>query len=266
MDISRAHPTVSSRPWMAFHAKAKAALDADAKAWSPKQVRDFHEKLESTPSNHRDLWYLAVDRLVDLKYDLEEGDASIASILQRTDKETEIRKYIGNWCREHSGSRYAIPQEEELADAKRPDLRFHGVGFDGPVPVELKLADKWTGPHLFERLESQLCGDYLRDHRSTRGIVGLVYHGTKKAWELPNGRRAENFATLVDALQDHWISLSSQFPGVEDIRVIGIDLTKRGVDAKTAVARRKTSARRSTKPPAKSKRTLKRRGTRATRG
>lgn len=234
IDISRAHPTETARPWMAFHAKEKAARDADSPAWSPRQVRDFHDRRERTPGNHRDLWYLAVDRLHDLKYDLEEGDASIASILRPIVQETEIRKFIGNWCRERSGGRYVIPQEEELADAKRPDLRFHGVGFDGPVPAELKLADKWTGPHLFERLEIQLCGDYLRDRRSSRGIFVLVYHGTKPSWDLPNGKRAENFGALIEALQDHWMVLMPQFPGIEDIKVIGIDLTKRSVDAKTA--------------------------------
>lgn len=241
-EMSRIHPAETDRPWLAFHAKEKAALDADPSAWSPRQVRDFHDRLERTPANHRDLWYLAVDRLVDLKHDLEEGDASIASILKPVNRETEIRKYIGNWCRERSGGRYVIPQEEELADAKRPDLRFHGVGFDGPVPAELKLADKWTGPHLFERLEIQLCGDYLRDMRSSRGIFGLVYHGTKPSWDLPNGKRAESFDALIEALQDHWTVLAPQFPTVEDVRVIGIDLTKRGEDAKTA-SRRKTAGK-----------------------
>jgi hypothetical protein len=234
MDISRAHPVQTSRSWMAFHAKGKAARDADLPAWSPRQVRDFNDWLERTPANHHDLWYLAVDRLLDLKHDLEEGDSSIASILQPVNQETQIRKYIGNWCRERSGNRYVIPQEEELADAKRPDLRFHGGGFDGPVPAELKLADKWTGPHLFERLEIQLCGDYLRDKRSSRGIFVLVYHGVKTRWDLPNGKCAESFDALIEALQNHWMTLAPQFPSVEDIRVIGIDLTKRSVDAKAA--------------------------------
>lgn len=239
-EISRAHPEEKTRPWMAFHAKEKAALDADAAPWTPSQVRGFNDDLERTPANHRDLWYLAVDRLADLKMDLEEGDSSIADILQPVDQETQIRKYIGNWCREHSGGHYSIPQEEELADAKRPDLRFHGFGFDSPVPAELKLADKWTGPHLFERLEVQLCGDYLRDRRSSRGIFTLVYHGTKSSWDLPNGGKAEGFMALVEALQNHWLALAPQFPGVEDIRVIGIDLTKRGLNAETAKAARKS--------------------------
>jgi hypothetical protein len=251
MDISRAHPTESSRPWMALHAKTKATQDAETPAWSPRQVRDFHDELERTPSNHRDLWYLAITRLLDLKHDLEEGDASIATILQRADQETEIRNYIGNWCRDRSRGRYVIPQEEELADAKRPDLRFHGAGFDGPVPAELKIADKWTGPHVFERLEIQLCGDYLRDNRSTRGVFVLIYRGTRTSWDLPNGKRAESFEALIEALQEQWTTLAPLFPGVEDIRVIGIDLTKRGVDAKAASATKTAQTEASLKPTGK---------------
>jgi hypothetical protein len=180
MEISLAHPAQGMRPWMAFHAKAKAAQDAEAEVWSLQQILDFSYQLERTPANHRDLWTLAVDRLNNLKADLEDGDSSIAGILKGVSAETDMRKYIGNWCRERAAGRYIIPQEEELADAKRPDLRFHGSGFDGPVPVELKLADKWTGPALFERFEVQLCGDYLRDRRSSRGVFVLVYRGERE--------------------------------------------------------------------------------------
>ena len=232
LDMARAHPEEDSRPWMSFHAKTKATIDADVAAWLPGEVREFNDTLTRTPRNHRELWYLAVDRLEALKHDLEDGDASVASILQAVDQETEFRKFIGGWCRDRAGGRYNIPQEEELADAKRPDLRFLGSGFDAPIPAELKVADKWTGPHLFERLEVQLCGDYLRDVRSSRGIFGLIYLGEKTYWELPNGGRAESFDALVEALRAHWAQISTQFPGVEDVAVIGIDLTRRGIDAK----------------------------------
>jgi hypothetical protein len=110
LDIAHAHTNESSRPWMSFHVKAKATADADISPWSPSQVRDFHDALERTPGNHRDLWYLAVSRLMDLRADLEEGDSSVASILQSVE-ETEIRKFTGNWCRDRSGTRYSIPQE-----------------------------------------------------------------------------------------------------------------------------------------------------------
>ncbi|MGO8529939.1 NACHT domain-containing NTPase [Rhizobium ruizarguesonis] len=235
-EISRSHPSEASRPWMAFHAKQKAASDAHMSPWSPDDVISFSLELERVPRNHRDLWRLAIDRFEDLKRDLEEGDTSIASILQPVDLETEIRKYIGNWCKERAKGRYIIPQEAELADKKRPDLSFQSIYFHGPVPAELKLADKWPGPRLFERLEIQLCGDYLRDEHSTRGIFVLVYHGRKSSWDLPNGTRAESFGALCDALQTHWLTLASDFAGVEDVRVIGIDLTKRGIDTKAARA------------------------------
>ncbi|MCL4849628.1 MAG: hypothetical protein KJ066_24010 [Acidobacteria bacterium] len=249
LEMARAHPDEESRPWMSFHAKSKAAADADVDAWTPSQVREFGKSLVRTPANHRELWYHAIDKLEALKHDLEDGDASISTILQAVDKETEFRKYVGGWCRDRSAGRYVIAQEEELADAKRPDLRFFGVGFDAPVPAELKLADKWTGPHLFERLEIQLCGDYLRDVRSSRGIFLLVYLGTKFYWDLPNGRRAETFEILVAEVQRHWTLISNDYAGVEDIRVIGIDLTKRGIDTKIAKAAK--GAKKATKMSAK---------------
>ena len=227
-EISRHHPDEHARPWFRLHARTKAETDANNLPWSAEQVRQFHEEQERTPSTHRDLFDLAVMRLLDLKDDLEGGDSGIASILRTVKVEIEIRKYIGNECRKSSRGRYSIPQEEELADAKRPDLRWHGVGFDAPVPVELKLADNWTGPKLFERLKVQLCGDYLRDVRSRRGIFLLVYRGEKKNWELTEGSGSGvNFEGLVQALQAYWSKISGGYAGIDEIRVIGIDLTKR---------------------------------------
>src|SRR3569623_1555874 len=110
-----------------------------------------------------------------------------------------------------------------------PDQRFNGVGFDAPVTVELKVADAgWSGAKLLERLENQLCGDNLRDNRSNRGLFVLVYQGKQQTWVLPDDSSVD-FEGLVDALQGHWSELSSQFPNVDEIVVIGIDLTKRGI-------------------------------------
>lgn len=240
MEMAHAHPAVKSRPWMSLHAKTKATLDADFAPWKPGQVKEFNDARVATPTNHRELWYFGVERLEALKHDIEHGDESIASTLQGTDQETDFRKFIGGWLRDHAGGRYSIPPEEELADAKRPaDLRFRGAGFDAPVSVELKVADKWTGPHLFERMEVQLGGDYLRDARSSRGIFLLVHvGGIKHGWDMPGGGRAESFEALLTALRQHWAVLASQYPNVEDLVVIGIDLTRRGLDTKTVKKKR----------------------------
>jgi hypothetical protein len=226
-EIGREHPAEHLRPWSAFYAQKKAEADAQTAPWDPAKVIEFHSALESTPSTHRELWYLAIDRLTDLKHDLEESDSSYAEILLLTNQETSIRKYIGSWCRDRAASRYVVPQEEQLADDKRPDYRFQNSNFYAPVPVELKLSQNWSGAEHFERLENQLCGDYLRDINSSCGIFLLVNHGGQATWETPNKGRVR-FDDLVVALQEHWLTIAPRFPDVEDIKVIGIDLTKRG--------------------------------------
>ena len=225
-DLAEVHPGEKIRERIKLQAKKRAEQDSDIESWSTKQVKDFSEKIERTPNTHTELAELAVLRLLDLKDDIEHGDESIAVTLLKITRETEMRNFIGRELREKAYGRYSVPQEEELADAKKPDLRFHGMGFDGPVPVELKLADNWSGPDLFERMENQLCGDYLRDNRSNRGIFLLVYRSKKASWDLPSGKRVD-FSGLIKALQEHWRNISPEFPKVEDIVVIGIDLTYR---------------------------------------
>ncbi|HEY3918548.1 MAG TPA: hypothetical protein VGL83_12185 [Stellaceae bacterium] len=225
-EIAKQHPKAQSRPWLASYAKTKAEQDSDGAAWSPAQVRDFHEHLDRTPTNHRELADLAIMRLLDLKDDLENGDESVAKVLLRVKEEPEMRNFLAHELREKALGRYTITQEEEFADDKRPDLRFHGGGFDAPVPAELKLADRWTGPKLLERLENQLSGDYLRDNRSGRGIFALVNLASAKQWQMPSVDLVD-FDGLVQAVQNHWKSIADKHPHVEDITIMGIDLTKR---------------------------------------
>jgi hypothetical protein len=226
-EIALAHPAERLRPWSAFYAQQKATADSQTPPWEPAKVVEFHEYLEHTPSTHRELWNLAADRLLDLKHDLEDGDSSCAEILLLANQETSIRKFIGGWLRDRAAGRYVVPQEEQLADDTRPDYRFQSSQVYAPVPVELKLSQKWSGPAHFERLENQLCGQYLRDMSSSCGIFLLVNHGGKTKWESPT-RGPLAFNELVDALQEHWLTIAPRFPRVEDIMVIGIDLTKRG--------------------------------------
>lgn len=98
----------------------------------------------------------------------------------------------------------------------------------------MKIADNWSGPHLFERPERQLAGAYLRDGTSSLGIYLLVWRGVKPKWELLDGKLVD-FPSLIAALQAPWKSVTDTHAGAEEIQVIGIDLTKPGVrPSKTA--------------------------------
>lgn len=225
-EIAQQHPAAEVKPWLFSHAKNRAEQDADLDSWSPEKVREFHVHLDRTPTNHRELADLVVLRFLDMKDDLENGDDSVARILQKVEEEADMRNYLSRELREKAHGRYTVTQEEEFADAKRPDLRFHGAGFDAPVPAELKLAERWTGPKLLERLENQLSGDYLRDNRSARGIFVLVNRDNSRHWQVPSGDKVD-FNGLVLALRAHWASIASKHIHVEELTVIGIDLLKR---------------------------------------
>jgi len=235
LDLSRNNSNLSSniQNWALNRAKAHAERDGDIEKWNINQVLDYQNFLESTPTTHKELFDLAVMRLDDLKAELEDGDYSIAKTLQKANEETEMRNFIAYILDSKSNWRYTISQEEEMADAKRPDIRFKSNNGNAVIPVELKLADKnWSGEKLYERLENQLCGDYLRDEHSERGIFLLVHIGIgkdnkSKKWVLPN-RESVNFCDLILRLQSHWEQqLSKKFTNINDIKVIGIDLTKR---------------------------------------
>lgn len=227
-EIAAKCPDAGSRAWMNKHAVDRAVLDSDLPEWSPEDIRDFARDAETKPNTHRQLFDLAVSRLMDQKDDLENGDTSVANLLKKAEGETELRNFIGGWLRDRSNGKYSVPQEDELADAKRPDLRFLGNGFDGPVPIEIKIADKWPGTVLFERLENQLCNDYLRDSRSNMGIYLLMHDGTKQHhWEHPNTGGRMTFSELCHALQERADDLISDRADIEAVTVIGADLTKR---------------------------------------
>jgi hypothetical protein len=55
----------------------------------------------------------------------------------------------------------------------------------------------------------------------------LVFRGVKTYWELPYGTRAESPLDIVEELQRRWTLIADRYPGIEDVKVIGIDLKER---------------------------------------
>jgi len=211
------------------YAKRRAEADTDVEPWNPEDIARFAEEGEKVPQNHRELNELAISRLLDLKADIEEGDTSLAEILIQVKDERIHRNYIGGWLRDRSSGKYSVSQEEELADRKEPDIRLHGLGYDGPVPIELKIADNWSGPKLFERLKNQLSGQYLRDVRSNNEIFLIVYRGKKKNWTHPESGKKVNFSTLVKFLKEEAEKIVAIDNKIEAIEIIDIDFTKRNI-------------------------------------
>jgi hypothetical protein len=226
MALSRELPHKTSRERMVILAQRRAAEDAEQPTWLASGVLSFAEQAERDPRSPRDLFDLVCSRLDDLKLDLEEGDASEASILRSVDQETAVRTWFASRLRLSARRRYSVPPEEELADATRPDLRIHAPAIDAPVPIELKIADKWSYSQLVERLHNQLVGQYLRDARSKFGVFLLVWRGEQRHWRDPEFGKL-SFSKLVEQLEAKTEDILTDREDLERIRVVGIDLTKR---------------------------------------
>ncbi len=135
---------------------------------------------------------------------------------------------ITGWLNQQCRDQYTTAQEPELANRQRMDIWLHNTNVHSPVPIELKLLDKgWFGPQLCERLRNQLVSDYLREESAGCGVMLLVWPGRKleKRWRI-NGRLV-GLGELASALKLYWQSIAGEFPGVEEIDVIVIDLAVR---------------------------------------
>lgn len=225
-DLAQHHPDETKREWCAIQAKRRAEADAEAEPWPPGDIAEFAKQADRAPQNYQELFDLAVSRLRDLRAELEDGDTSIAEILRPVQDETKYRNWIGDWLRKHSLQRYVVPQEEELADAKKVDIRVHGFGFNGCVAIELKVADKWSGAELVEGLNNQLPG-YLRDQYSNCGIFLLVYLGERKYWRHRRANKNLDFSRLIQFLKEQVKIIVAESSKIEGIEIVGIDLTKR---------------------------------------
>ena len=226
--LSKSPPLQSLKDHLLNLADSRAESDADFKAWSPAQVAEFGRRAERSPTTQRELFEIAVSRLDDIKFDLEEGDDSEASLWRKVDDELELRRVIAKRLRLISRNMYTTGAEEELADKSRTDIRLHNPKVDARIPIEIKIAGKWSANELRERMENQLVGQYLRE--AQYGIFLLVNRGAKrdkkKYWR---SNRRLSFSTLVEWLKNESRTLLNEH--VQDIEVIGIDLTRRTGEA-----------------------------------
>ncbi len=127
MAFSQELPDQWSRDRMVVLARRRAAEDAEREAWSPSEVTTFAREAETDPRSGRDLFALACNRLDDLKLDLEEGDASEAMTLRRSDQETEVR----NLVRQQTEACFAPSIQRS---ARRGTRRRHAARSSYPCP------------------------------------------------------------------------------------------------------------------------------------
>lgn len=233
LELANELPDIQYKSWMQKRAYRRAEEDADLEPWSAQRVREYDQYQTSTPTSHRQLFDLTVNRLIDLKAWLERGNDSPYKTWQRAEGETETRNLVAGCLNGQSVGRYTCAQENELPNRQRPDIWVQNPRVPSPVPIELKLLEKWSGPDLCERLRNQLAGDYLREATAGCGVMLLIWQGksTQSSWQIDG--QPVSLAELENALKSYWRKVANNFPNVVAIEVILIDLTVRELKSAT---------------------------------
>ena len=226
-ELELEHPEPKYRPWVAKKAFKRAESDGDIEPWKSEQVFQFEHQQLITPKTHKQLYELGVLKLNNMKDWLERGNDSPWKTWQRADQENETRNLIAGWLNQNCRDQYTTAQEPELANSQRMDIWLTSNHVNAPVPIELKLLDKdWSGNDLCERLRNQLVGDYLRADGASCGVMLLVSAKTNKTWRINN--QTVSLDKLGEELTKYWNSIAMDYPKVNAIEVIVIDLNLRG--------------------------------------
>ena len=236
--VDREVPTVSKElintPEFAAHREyifqlieQYVARTTDLIPWLATDIRTFAKEFEIDPRNDTELFRIACWRLEEIKHKVERTDNSLRDDVHQEWDEAKLRTWLQRKLIDENRGRYTIPQEEEIDQQQRPDLRFENPRTSA-VPVEIKWADMrhWTAAKLLERLENQLVGQYMRAYNVRYGIYLLGYIGRKQHWNHPTESKRIDFAGLVELINQRSQELERTRPEVEGLRVIAIDFTR----------------------------------------
>jgi hypothetical protein len=196
--------------------------EADLTPWTPADIRDFAVHHEVNPKNDKDLFLIIRNRLEVLKWDVEQSDNSLRDELRVGDPEMQLRRWLQRRLLERSQNRYTLPQEAEIDQQERPDLRVENPT-TWPVSIEVKWADNWTLPELLERLENQLIGQYLRAHKSRYGIYLLGFIGKKQHWKNAETGKSLTFADVVEIVRQRSYLLLQSNPKISGLEIVSIN-------------------------------------------
>ena len=214
----------SHRDYILHVLEERAEKWADLSPWTSSQIKAFANDYQIDPRSDHDLYELTTWRLLDIKHDVEKSDLSIRGDLHPSAKERRLRIWLARQLVQRSNGKFVAPQEVEVDLENKPDIRIEHPNIRGPVPIEIKWAQKWSYNDLFTGLRNQLIQKYLKDENAQYGVYLLGYIGKEKKWR--KGHINIGFDQLIQSLQDGANSLQKTNKNINGIKVIGVDFRR----------------------------------------
>lgn len=199
--------------------------------WSAGVFNRYEKHHEHPPRSAQELFRIALDRLDDIKRDIETGDFSERDLFT-TDLEYPIQRWLAGRLERESRQAYTVVREEETDDQQRTDIRLHHPNA-GMVTIEVKVADSWSFTEMTAALEKQLVGQYMKSAESNHGIL-VACRITKKHWVPENRTGRVDFPGLIAHLNGMAQEITTQDLEVEALQAIGIDFFNPKAPDKTA--------------------------------
>lgn len=207
-------------------ARRRAAADAEFPPFAPGDVRALDDRQEAPPRDRDGLFAVMMDRLDDLAHDLIHHDFSDRRTVRCITEEREMQRTLALRIDAKANGAYLVTREDELADARRTDIRLSAVDGGHKAVVEIKIADNgWSLTDLERALRDQLVGQYLRHATSNAGCLLLTYHGRKCFWVHPETRKRMSFSEVVEFLRDRGRVIEKETSHGVRIAVFGLDLS-----------------------------------------
>lgn len=221
------------RPWINRMVAQQAEKVVELES-PPKSAGDFNQyekHHEHPPRSAQELFLIALDRLDDIKRDIETGDFSERDLFT-TDREYLIQRWLAGRLERESRQAYTVAREEETDIQQRTDIRLHHPNA-GMVTIEIKVADSWSFTEMTAALQEQLVGQYMKSAESNHGIL-VACRIKKKFWVPKNITGRVDFPGLIDGLNKFAQEIMTHELAVEGLQAIGIDFLNPKVPDKAA--------------------------------
>lgn len=206
----------------------KLLLKDENAIWQENRVVKFEYEDYIDPTNADELFNICLNKLIDIKEDIETSDYSIKELYkhlkvrqnsdtkEKLTKETYFQKYVLMEMRRVSNKLYSAVREPEVANNKKPDLQIWNKNWC--INIECKIVDNWSFKKLKEAIDEQLVRKYLKYPKYQHGIL-LLARIDRVKW----GKNI--FDDLISLLQQHANNIisSGQYSHIKAIKVIGID-------------------------------------------
>ena len=165
------------------------ALEDSESPWKPAEVLQFEQEAAKEPQNAGELFQVVLRRLNEIREDLEDGDFSQSALLKLSKKREEhYQIWLAGQLDLRSRGLYSVTRESEAKARKRPDVVVQRTRVEARIPIEVKIADTWSGRQLRNAYKKQLIGQYQRDRRASHGVLLLIGLSKSKFWRLGKKR------------------------------------------------------------------------------